>query len=205
MRRLICALALSWIAIAPASAQDQSAARAIIAAAGADGVFEPVGAENVVAVRHARSGLVCRLDPAFTNRIVLYPQAARGEDVSCDSHGAGNVFVTLYATRFGFETTLDEQLAGAADAIRQRYPDARPLPATGDVSEAGVPAQSTHFLVTRNGVQMYTRASVAQIGQWVIKLRYSAPAPDGAAAAAAEQTATALWRATLQEMVAEHS
>lgn len=198
MRSLACALIFLTIA-APALAQtapaDQQAARDLIAAGQGDGVFEPVFADaDQIVVRHMPSGLVCRLAPGNTNRLVIFPQSARGEDVACDSQD-GRQYVTIYATRYPFETNLEEQAAGAENAIRQRFPDAQPFAASS------APANRTvQFIVTRDGQRTYTSASLAQVGQWVIKLRFSAPAPDDAAAHAAETQANALFNSILAEL-----
>jgi hypothetical protein len=133
MRSLACALVM-FAAATPALAQtapaDQQAARDLIATAQADGVFEPLSSDaNQIVVRHQRSGLVCRLAPGNTNRLVIFPQSARGEDVACDSHDTRQ-YVTIYATRYPFETNLEEQAAGAENAIRQRFPDAQPFAAS---------------------------------------------------------------------------
>ncbi len=206
MRRIlaVATLCMSAMACAYAHAQEADtslsvAAQELIARGNAAGVFEALPSDGPVVVRHGRSGLVCRLAPANTNRLVIFPQAARGEDVACDSSD-GSENITLYATRYSFDPSMEELIQGAVAAIRQRFPDARELPApTG----AGARAQqrTAQFLVTRedDGALMYTRVSVAQIGQWVVKLRYTVVAPDAAAAERGEAAANALWNATLGE------
>ncbi len=214
MLRTLCALALGLCIFTPALADPPegeptasvgSLGLELIADANAEGVFELVPAEHTIVVRHARSGLVCRMDPDSGNRLVIFPQAARGEDVACDSND-GNASVTLYATRFSFAepVALDDLAEAAAAAIAQRYPGARELPPPPQSSGDGLPASRTaQFMVAREGddAPMYTRATVALVGDWAIKLRYTALAHDAAAAHAAEQTANAIWRATLSEML----
>jgi hypothetical protein len=213
MRRVLGALALCVLsfAIAPASAQTEPQASVgalaleLVAQSNADGVFEPVPAEQLIVVRHGRSGLVCRLQPQNTNRLVIFPQAARGEDVACDTTD-GRESVTLYATRYSFQASLDELMQGATTAIRHRFPDARELPANVQVSREGLPAQQTsQFMVTRpeDGARMYTRASVAFVGDWAIKLRYTIVTPTPEAAQRAEITSGLLWSATLGELTQE--
>lgn len=176
-------------------------ASGLIGDADAEGVFEVMPAEQVVAVRHGRSGLTCRLDPNNRNRLLVFPQAARGEDVACDSTD-GTESITFYATRFSFEVTPRELIEGAATAIRQRFPDARELPAPANASSAGLPAStSAAFMVTREGAPTYTRVTVAIVGQWVIKLRYSLTAPDDSAIAGGEAAANRIWNATLSELM----
>jgi hypothetical protein len=205
MRRLLCALALCLAIASPAWAQGSATpdAAGLIAQGNAQGVFEPVASDELIVVRHGRSGLICRLNPANTNRLVIFPQAARGEDVACDSTD-GRESITLYATRYSFEASLDELLQGATAAIRHRFPDARELPASIQVSGEGLPAQLTsQFLVTRpeDGAQLYTRASVAFVGQWAIKLRYSTVAPTAEAAQQGEVTSGLIWSSTLNQLM----
>jgi hypothetical protein len=113
--------------------------------------------------------------------------------------------MTLYATRFSFETTLQEQIEGAEAAIRHRFPDAHPYSsAVQEASDSALPPWRTiEFYVTRqDGARMYTRASVALVNGWAIKLRYSVVAPDDAAARQGHSTSEAAWRGALAEIVA---
>jgi hypothetical protein len=205
MRRLICAMGLALVA-SPALGQDvgeetgTGRGRELIAAAHAEGVFELLPAEDQIVVRHSRSGLVCRLDPDNGNRLVIFPQAARGEDVACDTTD-GRESATLYATRFSFDTSLDEQIDGAETAVRRRFPDAIPFAQSFEIASDTLPAHRTRqFLVTRqDGARMYTRASVAFVGEWVIKLRYSVLAADDEAARQGEAASNEIWTAALAE------
>lgn len=207
MRKLFGALALLVLAAFPAyadppAAQSGASARELIAAAQAEGVFEAVPTESVVAVRHGRSGLVCRMDRSFANRLVIFPQAARGEDVACDSTGGG-ASITLYATRFSLDAPLSAQFEGSVAAIHSRFPDARPYHPDADIPPAGrVEQHSAQFLASRpsDHVQLYSRLSIAVINGWSIKLRYSAEAPTEEAAAEAAEAADAIWAATIREL-----
>lgn len=200
MRRLLCALALSMVVSAPAWADPPADAARLIADASADGVFNVVTGEQSVAVRHVRSGLVCRMDPANTNRVIIFPQAARGEDVGCESSN-GREQIKLYATRFPFTTTVAQQVQGASAAIAQHFPGARPYQMALRASADGLPpSQSAHFVVQgRDGVQEYTRVSVAMINGWVIKLRYTAPAADDETVQRDALVADRVWAGVLGE------
>src|SRR5262245_58671625 len=140
MRRLVFAMALSFVASAPAAlAEAPQAALDLIAQADGQGVFEAAPSEpGAIVIRHPRSGLVCRLGAGASNRLVIFPQAARGEDVACETSADGET-VVLFATRFSFNTSLDEQINGVADAIRRRYPDAQPAPAVREISSDALP------------------------------------------------------------------
>ncbi|MBN8608246.1 MAG: hypothetical protein J0L81_15110 [Caulobacterales bacterium] len=177
-----------------------SIATGMIEAASADGVFEIVH-NGQVSVRHLGSGMRC--DFAHEGgRIVIFPTLARGDDVACDSQENG-VYVTLYATRYPFASTAEEQASGAAAAIRQRFPDAQPAPITHRIESDTLPPHSTaQFLIMRDGVRQFTSVNVAMAGPWTIKLRYTAPARTDAEAQQAELAANLLFASTLTQIVA---
>jgi hypothetical protein len=205
MRWLCATLALVMAALAPLPAAAQqsdanAAAQQLILEHNAAGVFEALPSTDQIVLRHPRSGLVCRLDPARRNRLLIFSQAARGEDVACDTSD-GNESVTLYATRYSFEVTPEELINGAAAAINERFPDARELPVQIEETSTATPnARTAQFMITRDGTLMFTRVTVALIGQWAIKLRYSVAAPDADAARRGEAAADAQWRATVAEL-----
>ena len=218
MRRIICALA--FLCPAPATAQQTpastgaaaatpappAAAAALIAAASAQDLFEALPSDTQVVVRHTRSGLTCRLRSSWHNRIIIFPDAARGEDIACESTN-GSATIRLYATRYSFRTTLDQQISGAVAAIRQTTPDARDYAPTVAQSFPGLPAtRSAAFLLTRasDHAQMYSHVNIATVSGWVYVMRYSAPAADAAAAHQSEVAAHALWQSTLGEVASGH-
>lgn len=210
MRRILCALAL--LALAPAAwAQDEeeplaapgSIAEGMIENANADGVFELIH-NGQVSVRHIGSGMRCDfLRDGANGRIVLFAGLPRGDNVACDSQ-EGDATVTFYATRFPFETTLDEQLRAAEAAIRHVSPDATAYQGQAqEIASDTLPAhRSVQFIVTRNGQRLYTRAAIAQIGAWTIKLRYTAPAPDDESAQRHAESSWFIFAGKLEEMTA---
>lgn len=216
MRRIICALALLWaapvVAQTPASTGPAAAtpapaaATALIATASAQDLFEALPSDTQVVVRHTRSGLTCRMHSSWRNRIMIFPDAARGEDVACESTN-GSATIRLYATRYSFRTTLDQQINGATAVIRQTFSDAHDYTPTIAQSFPGLPAtRSATFLLTRasDHAQMYSQVNVSMVSGWVYVLRYSAPAADAAAAHQGEVAAHALWQSTLGEIASGH-
>jgi hypothetical protein len=178
-----------------------SIAYGMIENADAEGVFELVH-NGQVTVRHVGSGLVCHfMRDGAGGRLLLFPGLARGDDVGCDSM-QDRVSITLYATRYPPPWTLDQSIADAEAAIRQRFPDAVPHVATLVDPGLPFPRRTAHFIVTHNAERMFTSASVAQIGDWTIKLRYSAYAPDDAAARQAEIAAGLVFAGALEEIAA---
>lgn len=221
MRQLLLTLALA-LSAAPAFAQGTEAAPQAAPGSIALGMIEAVRGEGIfeivhngqVTVRHTRSGLTCHFardgggrliifepqrDPAFPNR---EPTIPRGDDVACEMNESG-AQVRYFATRYPFGSTLEEQLAGVEAAIRRRDRSATSYPGeTLRTSNDGLPdRRSARFIVTENGTRTFTRASVARVGDWIVKLRLSAPAPDDAAAARADQLADSLFDGALAEII----
>lgn len=209
MRQLLCALALAALSAAPVFADEPEAelnaspgaiATGLIGDSNAEGVFEVYPSEHDVVVRHIRSGLICRMPEANANRLIIFPQAARGEDVACETTD-GHETIRLFATRFPFNTTLQAQVDGASAVIARQHPDARAFAASTAIAATGLPeSRSAHFIISNNGVRSYTRVSVAVIDGWVIKMRYTAPAADDTAAREAAQLSGRFWAGVLQEM-----
>ena len=123
-----------WVMLlAGLAAQDDPAASAsaeadaLIAAAGAEGVFENVTADAVPALRHVQSGLTCHFTPGeASNSVTVYPAMgaglARGENVACNTR-ASRMNATVYATRYGDQATAEQVLEISTAAVRARLPD----------------------------------------------------------------------------------
>jgi hypothetical protein len=201
MRSLAGTVALCVIA-APAFADTPQAAIELIASSHAQDVFiAGLSEPGAIVIRHPRSGMVCRMGVGAANRLLVFPQSTRGDNVGCESTLDG-VTTVLFATRFEFATSLDEQIAGVEEAIRQRYPDALPFAATREISSDALPAHRTAaFLISRDGARSFTSAHVAQVGEWVIKLRYTAPVASEEAAQHAEAAAQRSFAEALADIV----
>lgn len=209
MRQLLCALALAALSASPARADPPEGelqaspgaiATGLIGDSGADGVFEVYPSEHDVVVRHIRSGLICRMPEDHANRLIVFPQAARGEDVACETSD-GRETIRVFATRFSFPTTLQAQIDGASAAIVRQHPDAHPINLSTAVALTGLPeSRSAQFIISNGGVRTYTRVSVAVINGWVFKMRYTAPAADDTAAREAAQLSGRFWAGVLQEL-----
>lgn len=221
MRQLLLTLALA-LSAAPAFAQGTEAAPQAAPGSIALGMIEAVRGEGIfeivhngqVAVRHTRSGLTCHFARDGGGRLIIFepqrdpvrpdrePTIPRGDDVACEMNESG-AQVRYFATRYPFGSTLEEQLAGVEAAIRRRDRSATSYPGeTLRTSNDGLPdRRSARFIVTENGTRTFTRASVARVGDWIVKLRLSAPAPDDAAAARADQLADSLFDGALAEII----
>lgn len=221
MRRLLVTLAFA-LGAAPAFAQGTeeepqaapgSIATGMIEGANAIGIFDIVH-NGQVSVRHLRSGLRCDFDREGNGRLIVFgpaPGAAapaeplaipRGDDVACDMT-EGAVQLRYFATRYPFGSTLEEQITGVETAIQRRDASAVRYPgvAVRD-TEDGLPLRrTTRFIIVRDGARFFTSASVARVGDWILKLRYTAPAPDDAAAAQADANAALAFDSALRQII----
>jgi hypothetical protein len=207
LRVLLCAFALTFATPAFAdppegeiTAAPGSIAIGMIENAEAEGVFDIVH-NGQVSVRHIGSGMRCDFERnGEGGRIVIFPQLRRGDNVACDQHDDRQA-ITIYATRYPQQTNLREQIEIADGAILQRFADATPY-TIADPANASAPVPTTHvrYIVTWNDERSFTRASVAIIGDWTIKMRYSAYVADDAAARQAEETATQIFLQTLRDL-----
>lgn len=212
MRAAIAAVAVLWACAGWAGADEPegelqaapgSIALELIANVDGEDVFESLPSEQI-RIRHMRSGLICWFDPDEANRLLLFPSGLmRGEDVGCDTTNDDRS-VTLYATRYPFATSLEEEIDGAARLIERRFADAEDYIAEAEApAPAGFP-QSAHarFAVTLpDGRPGLTRVSVAIVNGWVIKMRFTEAADSAKALHNADADASSVWGLTLSDIL----
>ncbi|GAD58234.1 hypothetical protein IWC96_07610 [Brevundimonas sp. BAL450] len=169
--------------LAGLAAQDDPAAAAhaeadaLIAAAGAEGVFENITTDTVPTLRHVQSGLTCHFTSGeATNSISVFPDAgglSRGDNVGCNTRGQ-DMDVTVYATRYARDFSAAAVLDDAAAAIRHRWPEAQayeggfPLFTPPDREE---PPLHAVFNVTVRDAPHVTFVLVQHQEEWSYKLR----------------------------------
>lgn len=174
---LLAACATAPVAPAPlASAPSAPAtAESIIAAANAQRHYraEASGDPAFVQARNRESGLRCRFDVRYGGTIHIYDAApggaAPGDDTSCNTPRDA-MSVTYYATRYATPTTTTEQLAGAVEAIRQRFEVLADIPLTTPDRDG---ALTKTFRINHDGAIKVTRVSVAMVDGWVLKMRFT--------------------------------
>ena len=173
----------------PAEATAADIARAsaladrLIAEADAAGVFINTTDDGVARVTHVASGMTCLFEDNDASRIHIFDSIAaglsRGDDASCVSRTM-DIDLTLYATRYHPLPSEQAVMADAVNAIRHRWPDARPF--EGDLATMSVdgrePPLMAAFNIETNEGPRLTMALVSHIGEWGYKARATGPAED---------------------------
>jgi len=173
----------------PRATQEQVAvakaeADRLIAAAGAGDVFVNITGNAIPTVRHPASGLICHFRGSpETDRILIFPNSTRGDDVGCATRDPSVwVETTWYATRYTPMPSEEAILSDAMAAIRNRFPSAQPF--EGEISSAeieGVTPISDGLVVETNMGTLFTMATVEHQDGWSFKARASGPLEKAAA------------------------
>lgn len=158
-------------------------ADSILQVENATDLFDNVTDGEVPQVRHRASGLICTFTSASPqNHILIYASGPRGDDVSCGTEEQG-FSITTYATRHDGATSVQALVDDAVEAIRGRFPDARPYEGEG-VSLSMTPSEggrapperlTARLQIDVGGRPSLTRVSIAIVDGWVIKQRLTGP------------------------------
>jgi hypothetical protein len=157
-------------------AEASAEADALISGTGLPDLFVNVSRDGMVRIRHKVSGLVCSYLPgAQNNSLMVFDQGdgQPGDDVGCNAD-FGEVFLTYYATRYGPGYSAADSARDAANAIRNRWPDARPYEGAMAVVEppAGVTeSEYAALLIGPEASPRYAHALTAKVGEWIFKQR----------------------------------
>lgn len=150
-------------------------AQALIDGTGNPEMFENQSGAGRMRVLHKASGLICDFVPgARNNTLMLFPSPLpRGDDVGCNAD-VGDVYMTLYATRYGQVLSLAEATEDAGEGISNRFPGSRRY--TGSVATPQVDARiggQTYvaYLTGPADGDRYSHARLAKVGQWIFKQR----------------------------------
>lgn len=172
--------------LAGLAAQDDPAAAAhaeadaLIATAGAEGVFENITTDTIPTLRHVQSGLTCHFTPGeASNSVTVYPAMgaglARGDNVACNTR-ASRMNATLYATRYADQATAEQVLEISTAAVRARLSDA--VPYDGGFPLLTAPTQDEpplHAVFTARNEEgpFVTFVLIQHHGDWGFKFRGS--------------------------------
>ena len=158
-------------------ARASAEADALISGTGAPQLFENIsGADGLAKVRHTASGLVCSFLPGAENntlRIFDLGDDSPGDDVGCNAD-VGPAYLTYYATRYGPGYSAADSARDAVEAIRNRWPDARPYQGTMARVEPPTGVDEVEYaalLIGPADAPRYTHALTAKVGEWIFKQR----------------------------------
>ena len=200
------ALVMLGTACAPsARAQNHAMAQAVLQKAGDGSLVVDASTDDVAAIRHIPSGMVCDLPADGAFDFESFPQDADNHGAYCAAASNGAA-ATMLAVRFSTPTTLDRAFA---DGLAASVGAAAPRPWSGQPSDAdkASPEGLPHFRIARfeatvHDEPSYLRVSMAEVGGWYLQQIVSAPI---AKAAAAEAEAGKSWRRAMREFAANTS
>lgn len=192
MKRISMAAAI-WLIAGATAAQQAPAGKAtpqeiaeararadrLIADANAAGIFvNTTDDDGMAQATHIASGLTCSFDGGPEDRIHIFPGTPRGDDVGCISRDeALDIDLTLYATRYRPMPGQAEVLAGARQAIENRWPDAEAYTAALPTMtmEGQQPTGSAAYKIQLGGEHKLTMVLVSHRGEWSFKARSTGP------------------------------
>lgn len=160
-------------------AEARALADRLIADANAAGIFVNTTEDDGMArATHVPSGMTCAFDGGPEDRIHIFPGTPRGDDVGCVSRDESlDIDLTLYATRYRPLPDQAAILAGARQAIENRWPDAEPytesLPSM--TLEDQQPTASAAYKIQLGGEHKLTLVLVSHRGEWSFKARATGP------------------------------
>jgi hypothetical protein len=157
-------------------AKERAVADRIIQKNGVGDLFDNATDGAVPTIRHKASGLTCGFDDEKSASVHVYPNAVRGDDVSCGSYVV-DFTVTLYATRAPAGMTLDQATAVVGQAIHTAYPDAKPYRGqAATMTEQGGPETHTgRFILHLNGKEVWSFVAVSVVKGWIVEERVTGP------------------------------
>ena len=197
-------------AVAPNLAELSAQADAVIRAAHAETHFTNDTRRGLPAARHNASGLRCIFEKSGDgNQIVYIGSIDGGGGMGCVSRPAG-FHQTLEAVRLAPGETLESVFAESIKDLTWQQPEARPHdPARMTVrvepgigGRAAPETRTAGYLLSRPYGEVYSRVSVAVVGDWVIRQQFEAPA---ARAEEAELLAGVVMATTLIDLAARSS
>lgn len=156
----------------PAPDQDASSREAadIIAFANAGTAFDNVTDGLDPAIRHKASGLNCRfgMDDREHGVSLLHDARRHTDTAACVSRTQQGWNVSVSATGFPFNPTLDEGYRSAARAFRGRFAGAKPAAGGFAETAADLPTRVIRLTLEQDGQPAFARREVAVAGRWVL-------------------------------------
>jgi hypothetical protein len=165
----------------PPSAEQIEAARTegdrLLREAGAEDLFlnesGAIGGTTVgVMLRHKASGFLCVMKVGSEwNKVVVYPNPVRGDDVGCVSDSIGDLR-TMFVTRS--EPGVDQQwLDASIIALKAKYPKAKAVKHGGQPIMLPPPGLPEPKIAVFNVGKTDERIDVGVVDGWALKFRYT--------------------------------
>jgi hypothetical protein len=165
--------------------------------------FVDASTAEYAALRHAPSGMVCRLPTDGVFEINVFPASAANAGAHC-AVARERSASTLVVVQFGDAVSLDDAFRDAiASLVAER--DAALWQGRASAADRADPVGLPHFRIARyraslDGEASYVRVAVAEARGWFLQQVVTAPLDQ---AEAVEELAGAEWRAALADFARE--
>jgi len=184
----VASAAVFWLGASAALAQpaaDPDIARqeadAIIAYGNAADAFDNITDSGAPAIRHRASGLICRfsMDDSDHGVRLAHDPRRRTDTVTCQAHTREGWNVSVAATGFPFNPTLDDAYASAGRGFRAQHRGAKPaMGAFPADAPAPLPTRVLRLEQAGDGRAVFARREAAVAGRWVLLVDVEGPAAE---------------------------
>ena len=177
---------------------------ALLGQAGAADLFDNITSDSAqdIKLKHKASGLICEFNPGVaSNRVVVFDDAQRGDDIACATGGSAGER-TLFAARTPGRTLADAFAHDLAE-VKKSHPGAvdyalpegtdRPILQMLDIPPMP-PSRTARFIVDHQ----FTSVSSAVVKDWSLEFRFTCPEERQDVAAGALQPT--LWVTILAQI-----
>ena len=192
-------------AVKPLNEATRLEAEKLIAGAGAPDLFLNETRDGAILIRHKASNFQCLFNPGGENALMVTTDQPSGVEIGCD--GPTMLFHTTYfIKRAGDADTLDATYEHAIGEVKARWPEGMDIKVAPDahqevlakLAETAPPSKTSWYLAKTRGSWVFTRVSVAKVGDWLVTMRAAGPVESQDAA---ESLTEMLWLTRLMVMV----
>ena len=175
----------------------------LIASAGAPDLFLNETRDGAILIRHKASNFQCLFNPGGENALMV--DEPHGDEIGCD--GPTMLFHTTYfIKRARNHDTMDATYEHAIGEVKARWPEGMDIKVAPDahqevlakLAETAPPSKTSWYLAKTRGSWVFTRVSVAKVGDWMVTMRAAGPVESQDAA---ESLTEMLWLTRLMVMV----
>ena len=175
----------------------------LIASAGAPDLFLNETRDGAILIRHKASNFQCLFNPGGENALMV--DEPHGDEIGCD--GPTMLFHTTYFIKRADDgDTMDATYEHAIGEVKARWPEGMDIKVAPDahqevlakLAETAPPSKTSWYLAKTHGSWVFTRVSVAKVGDWLVTMRAAGPVESQDAA---ESLTEMLWLTRLMVMV----